>query len=129
DELAKLQDRVPPFPGAEARAILDASYGRPVTEGFARFDEEPFAAASIAQVHTARLANGTEVIVKLLRPGVRAQIVEDLTVLYALAGLAHRYWREARRVRPLELVAEYEKTVLDELDLLREGGNAAQLKR
>ncbi len=129
DELAKLQDRVPPFPGAEARAILDASYGRPVTEVFARFDEEPFAAASIAQVHTARLANGTEVIVKLLRPGVRAQIVEDLTVLYALAGLAHRYWREARRVRPLELVAEYEKTVLDELDLLREGGNAAQLKR
>ncbi|HEX7062916.1 MAG TPA: ubiquinone biosynthesis regulatory protein kinase UbiB [Woeseiaceae bacterium] len=129
DELAKLQDRVPPFPAAVARAMLDASYGRPVHEVFARFDEEPFAAASIAQVHTARLANGTEVIVKLLRPGVRARIVEDLTVLYALAGLAHRYWREARRVRPLELVAEYEKTVLDELDLMREGANAAQLKR
>jgi ubiquinone biosynthesis protein len=129
DELARLQDRVPPFPAETAMAMLQASYGRPVDEVFARFDREPFAAASIAQVHTAQLANGKEVIVKLLRPGVRAQIVEDLTVLYALATLAHRYWREAKRFRPLELVAEYEKTILDELDLMREGANATQLKR
>ncbi|HLT90971.1 MAG TPA: ubiquinone biosynthesis regulatory protein kinase UbiB [Woeseiaceae bacterium] len=129
DELAKLQDRVPPFPAEVAMERLRRFYGRPVTEVFARFDPEPFAAASIAQVHTARLANGAEVIVKLLRPGVREQIVEDLTVLYALARLAHRYWPPAKRFRPLELVAEYEKTILDELDLMREGANATQLKR
>lgn len=129
DELAKLQDRVPPFPAEVAIGILDRSYGRPVTEIFARFDREPFAAASIAQVHTASLPGGKEVIVKLLRPGVREQIEEDVTVLYALAELAERYWREARRFRPLELVAEYEKTIIDELDLMREGANAAQLKR
>lgn len=129
DELAKLQDRVPPFPAEVATGMLDAAYGRPVNEVFARFDREPYAAASIAQVHTAALESGTEVIVKLLRPGVRAQIVEDLTVLYALAELAHRYWPEAKRFRPLELVAEYEKTILDELDLMREGANATQLKR
>ncbi len=129
DELAKLQDRVPPFPAEIAIDILDRSYGRPVGEVFARFDREPFAAASIAQVHTACLFEGNEVIVKLLRPGVREQIEEDLAVLYALAELADRYWRGARRFRPLELVAEYEKTIIDELDLLREGANAAQLKR
>lgn len=129
DELAKLQDRVPPFPAEVAIGILDQSYGRPVTEVFERFDREPFAAASIAQVHTASLPGGKEVIVKLLRPGVRGQIDEDLAVLYALAELADRYWGEARRFHPLELVAEYEKTIIDELDLMREGANAAQLKR
>jgi ubiquinone biosynthesis protein len=129
DELAKLQDRVPPFPAEVAIDILDKSYERPVTEIFPRFDREPFAAASIAQVHTAALPDGAEVVVKLLRPGVRGQIEEDLTVLYALAELADRYWPEARRLRPLELVAEYEKTIIDELDLMREGANAAQLKR
>jgi ubiquinone biosynthesis protein len=129
DELAKLQDRVPPFPAEAAIEIIDASYGRPLAEVFARFDAKPYAAASIAQVHTAQLPDGTEVVVKLLRPGVRALIEEDLTVLYALAELADRYWPEAKRFRPVELVAEYEKTIIDELDLMREGANTAQLKR
>lgn len=129
DELAKLQDRVPPFPAEEAVAILSATYGKPVDEVFARFDFEPLAAASIAQVHTAALEDGTEVIVKLLRPGVRDQIEQDLDVLYAIAGLANKYWENSKRLRPLELVAEYEKTVIDELDLMREGANAAQLRR
>jgi ubiquinone biosynthesis protein len=129
DELAMLQDRVPPFAADAAINILDKAYGRSVDEVFARFDKEPFAAASIAQVHTAALADGTEVIVKLLRPGVRKLIEQDLDVLYALAGLADRYWTASKRLRPLEVVAEYEKTVIDELDLMREGANTAQLKR
>ena len=129
DELALLQDRVPPFPADEAIAILDDAYGRSVDEVFARFDKEPFAAASIAQVHTAALQDGTEVIVKLLRPGVRELIDRDLDVLYAIAGLADRYWEASKRLRPLEIVAEYEKTIIDELDLMREAANTAQLKR
>ncbi len=129
DELAKLQDRVPPFPAEEAVAILSATYSKPVDEVFARFDFEPLAAASIAQVHTAALDDGTEVIVKLLRPGVRDQIERDLDVMYAIAGLANKYWENSKRLRPLELVAEYEKTVIDELDLMREGANSAQLRR
>jgi ubiquinone biosynthesis protein len=116
DELALLQDRVPPFPADEAIAILDDAYGESVDKVFARFDKEPFAAASIAQVHTAALQDGTEVIVKLLRPGVRHLIDRDLDVLYAIAS-------------PLEVVAEYEKTIIDELDLMREAANTAQLKR
>ncbi len=129
DELAKLQDLVPPFPGEEAVRILEAAYEQPVTEVFKRFDVEPFAAASIAQVHTAALDDDTEVIVKLLRPGVEEQIERDLEVLRWLAELADRYWSLADRLRPLELVAEYEKTIIDELDLMREAANTAQLKR
>ena len=129
DELAKLQDRVPPFAGAVARESLERSYGRPLTEMFVRFEETPIAAASIAQVHGATLPGGQDVIVKVLRPGVRAQIEGDLELFYALARLAQKYWPESRRVRPLEVVAEYEKTVLDELDLMREAANASQLKR
>lgn len=129
DELAKLQDRVPPFPGSVARQMIERAYGKPLSEVFASFDETPLAAASIAQVHVARLLDGREVVVKVLRPGMRAVIERDLEVLYALAGLAERYWSEGRRLRPREVVAEYEKTVLDELDLMREAANAAQLKR
>ena len=129
DELAMLQDRVPPFPANEAIDILDRAYGQPVHNIFARFDEEPFAAASIAQIHTAKLHDGTEVIVKLLRPGVRKLIERDIEVLYALAGLADRYWNLGKRLRPLEVVAEYEKTIINELDLMREAANTAQLKR
>lgn len=129
DELAELQDKVPPFPAEEAIAILNKSYGQSVDEVFSRFDKEPFAAASIAQVHTAALQDGTEVIVKLLRPGVRELIEGDLEVMYAIAELADRYWSLSKRLRPLEIVAEYEKTIIDELDLAREGANTAQLKR
>ena len=129
DELAKLQDRVPPFPGSEARRLIEQSYGRSVTEVFAQFDETPLAAASIAQVHAARLPGGEEVVVKVLRPGMRGMIERDLEVLHALADLAQRYWAEGRRLRPREIVTEYQKTILDELDLMREAANASQLKR
>jgi ubiquinone biosynthesis protein len=129
DELEKLQDRVPPFPGAEARAIVERAYGRPVTEVFAEFDETPLAAASIAQVHAARLRSGEEVVVKVIRPGVRALIERDLEVMHVLAGLVLDYAREGRRLRPTEVVTEYQKTILDELDLMREAANAAQLGR
>ncbi len=128
-ELAKLQDKMPPFPAADALEQIQRIYGAPATEVFAEFDAEALAAASIAQVHVARLHSGEEVVVKLLRPGVREQIERNLEVMYALAGLARRYWKEARRLRPVEVVAEYEKTVLNELDLMREAANASQLKR
>ncbi len=129
DELAKLQDQVPPFPGEEAVAILSEIYGKPVAEVFARFDVEPLAAASIAQVHSAALDDGTEVIVKLLRPNVRLLIERDLEVLFAIAKLADKYWANGKRLRPVEIVAEYEKTVIDELDMMREAANTAQLKK
>jgi ubiquinone biosynthesis protein len=129
DELARLQDRVPPFPGPVARQLIESAYGRPVSQVFASFDETPLAAASIAQVHAATLPGGQEVVVKVLRPGMHAVIERDLEVLHALAQLAQRYWPEGRRLRPREIVDEYEKTILDELDLMREAANASQLKR
>ena len=129
DELAKLQDAVPPFPVEQAVAIIEGAYGESVDTVFERFDKEPLAAASIAQVHTAKLAAGHEVIVKVLRPGVQEQIESDLAVLRVLAGLADRYWEHGKRLRPLEIVDEYEHTILDELDLMREAANTAQLKR
>jgi ubiquinone biosynthesis protein len=129
DELVKLQDRVPPFPGEIAVAMLEQIYGKPLADIFSAFEPRPLAAASIAQVHTATLKEGGEVVVKVLRPGMRAMIDLDLEVLDELARLADRYWVEARPVRPIEVVREYRKTILDELDLLREAGNAAQLKR
>ena len=129
DELAKLQDAVPPFPVEQAVAIVESAYEQSVDEVFERFDKEPLAAASIAQVHTAKLKTGHEVIVKVLRPGVQEQIESDLAVLRVIAGLADRYWEHGKRLRPLEIVDEYEHTILDELDLMREAANTAQLKR
>ncbi len=129
DELAKLQDKVPPFPAEEVVAILERAFGRPVDETFAEFDSNALAAASIAQAHAAKLPDGQEVVVKVLRPNVRAMIRRDLEVLFALAEVAERYWPEARRLRPLEVVAEFEKTLDHELDLMREAASAAQLKR
>jgi ubiquinone biosynthesis protein len=129
DELAKLQDKVPPFPAEQAKEILNDAYGEPVENVFKRFDFEPLAAASIAQVHTAQLQNGQEVILKVLRPGVLEQIERDLEVLQMIARLADRYWEHGKRLRPLEVVAEYERTIIDELDLMREAANTAQLKR
>jgi len=129
DELAKLQDQVPPFASELALEIIEKAYGKPASEVFGSFEEQALAAASIAQVHAATLKDGTEVVVKMLRPGMREVIERDLEVMYFMAGLAHRYWREARRLRPVEVVREYEKTIIDELDLMREAANAAQLKR
>ncbi len=129
DELAKLQDQVPPFPGAQARARVEEVFGQSIATLFKEFDETPLASASIAQVHAARLHDGREVVVKVLRPGVERLIRADLDVLHLIAGLAEDYWRDGRRLRPREVVTEYERTVLDELDLIREAANAAQLKR
>lgn len=129
DQLARLQDRVPPFPGEQARQIIQAALEQTTAELFNEFDVEPLASASVAQVHTARLHDGRAVVVKVLRPGIEKIIRRDIALLYTIAGLADRYWSEARRLRPVEVVAEYEKTILDELDLMREAANAAQLRR
>jgi len=128
-ELAGLQDRVPPFPGDQARAIIEAAYGKSVGELFRDFDETPLASASIAQVHTATLHDGRDVVVKVLRPNIEPVIRRDLSLMYYVAGLAERYWREGRRLRPREVVAEFEKVIHDELDLVREAANAAQIRR
>jgi ubiquinone biosynthesis protein len=129
DELAKLQDAVPPFPTAQVIEILEGAYGRPVDDVFVHLDREPLAAASIAQVHKAELPDGAEVIVKVLRPGVQDMIERDLDVLRTVAGLAAKYWEHGTRLKPLEVIAEYEQTIIDELDLMREAANTAQLKR
>ena len=128
-ELVKLQDQVPPFPGEVAQQLVTEALGAPVAHLFRRFDTEPLAAASIAQVHAAELPDGREVIVKVLRPGMRELIQRDIAVLYALARLGARHSTEIRRLRPVEIVREYETTILDELDLMREAANAANLKR
>ncbi len=128
-ELAKLQDRVPPFPGAQARVLVEKAWGMPVGEALDAFDETPLASASIAQVHTARLKDGTDVVVKVLRPGIERTIREDIGILYTIARLAERYWKDGRRLRPVDVVREYEKTIFDELDLQREAANASQLRR
>jgi ubiquinone biosynthesis protein len=128
DELAKLQDRVPPFAWEDVAATLERAYGRPYTEVFKTFDRIPVASASVAQVHFATLPDGREVAVKILRPGIGAVIAHDVKLLYALAGLVARM-PEGRRLRPREVVAEFEHTIGDELDLMREAANASQLRR
>ena len=128
-ELAKLQDRVAPFPGQRARQIIETAFQKPITEIFHSCEEQPLASASVAQVHAATLKSGEDVVVKILRPGIEKVIRRDLSLLYYIAGLAERYWRDARRLRPREVVAEFEKTLYDELDLLREAANASQLRR
>jgi ubiquinone biosynthesis protein len=129
DELANLQDKVPPFPGAQARAIIEQALHSPIEELFAEFDETPLASASIAQVHSARLKDGREVVVKVVRPGIEALIRRDVGLLYLAAELAERYWREGHRLHARQIVAEYETTILDELDLMREGASASLLRR
>lgn len=129
DELAKLQDHVAPFPGRQAYSIIEEAYQKPMASIFKRFDEAPLASASIAQVHTAQLHDGQEVVVKVLRPNIEKLIRRDVALLYHLANLAETYWREARRLRPKAVVTEYEKTILDELNLTREAANGSQLRR
>lgn len=129
DELAKLQDRVPPFSGSAARQIVERALGKNIDELFSEFEETPLASASIAQVHAARLDDGSKVVVKVVRPGIEAVIRRDVDLLHIVADLAQRYWRESRRLRPREVVDEYEMIILDELDLLREAASASQLRR
>ncbi len=129
DELTKLQDRVPPFPGNQARELVERALGKPLAEAYSSFEDEPFASASIAQVHGAVLPDGKAVVVKVLRPAIDRIIRRDVALLYRVAELAESYWKEGRRLRPLEVVEEYETTIFDELDLTREAANAAQLRR
>ncbi|MEM1412748.1 MAG: ubiquinone biosynthesis regulatory protein kinase UbiB [Pseudomonadota bacterium] len=129
DELALLQDQVPPFPGEAAKAIVEKALRRPVDECFASFDIEPLASASIAQVHPATLPDGREVVVKVVRPDIEANLRRDVDLLKAVAGLAERYWEGGQRVHPLEIVKEFETYVFDELDMQREAANASSLRR
>jgi len=129
DELALLQDQVPPFPGDQARAIVEEALGAPIAALYARFDETPLASASIAQVHAAVLPDGREVVVKVARPGIRKQIARDLDLLHALANLVARWHPQADKIRPQEIVEEIEKTLYHELDLQREAANASLLRR
>ncbi|MDP2751195.1 MAG: ubiquinone biosynthesis regulatory protein kinase UbiB [Rhodocyclaceae bacterium] len=129
DELAKLQDQVPPFPSEQAIATLEKAYGKPVDQVFTRFVREPVASASVAQVHFATLPDGKEVAVKILRPHMKAIIAQDIALLYSVAGLVERFWADGKRLRPKEVVAEFEKHLADELDLMREAANCSQLRR
>ena len=127
-ELTQLQDRVPPFPGDDAVKVIEASFGQPLDELFSEFNREPVASASVAQVHFAKLKTGEEVAVKVIRPDIEKVIGRDLELLYLVARVARRYSRQARRLRPVEVVDEFRKTLQDELDLRREAANASQLK-
>ncbi len=129
EELARLQDRVPPFPGSVSVSILEATYRRPLHEVFAHFDPEPVASASVAQVHFATLHNGQEAAVKILRPQIGRIIARDIGLMLTLAHLLQRWIQEARRLRPVEVVGEFRKHLADELDLMVEASNASQLRR
>jgi ubiquinone biosynthesis protein len=135
-ELAKLQDQVPPFPGAAAKAEVERALGRRTEDLFASFDSVPLASASVAQVHAARLkeatvapGTGLEVIVKVLRPGVAGMIRRDVDLMHSIARYVEYWIPESRRLKPREVVQEYEQVIFDELDLMREGANASQLRR
>lgn len=129
DELAKLQDEVPPFPEAQSVAIIEKALGKPVGELFASFEATPIASASVAQVHAAELHGGEQVVVKVVRPDIEPVIRQDLALMFTLAQLVARYLPDGRRLRPVEVVADYELIILDELDLAREAANASQLRR
>ncbi|MDO8953880.1 MAG: ubiquinone biosynthesis regulatory protein kinase UbiB [Gammaproteobacteria bacterium] len=127
--LSKLQDQVKPFPSAVAVEILRATYGIAPDQIFAEFNPEPLASASIAQVHTARLTTGEEVVVKILRPNVTEILRDDISLLYGMASIIDRFWAGGQRLKLHEVVAELERNILDELDLMREAANGSQLRR
>tara|TARA_R110002110_G_scaffold205066_7_gene417212 strand:- start:360518 stop:362161 length:1644 start_codon:yes stop_codon:yes gene_type:complete len=129
DELAKLQDKVPPFPKEQSQAIIEQALGKPVSELFAQFEAAPMASASVAQVHAARLHDGSEVVVKVVRPDIEPVIRQDMALLFTLARLVEKYLPQGRRLRPVEVVSDYQLVILDELDLGREAANACQLRR
>ena len=129
DELARLQDRVPPFPAAQARRLVEQAFGQSIETLFSEFEAEPVASASIAQVHFAVLKDGRQVAVKVLRPGMLDVIEDDLSLLRTLARWVERVSVDGKRLRPREVVAEFDNYLHDELDLVREAANAAQLRR
>jgi ubiquinone biosynthesis protein len=129
DELARLQDRVPPFPSELAIAELEHAFGKPVDQVFASFERTPVASASVAQVHFAVLPDGREVAVKILRPGIQPVIEHDIALLQVAASLLETLWADGRRLKPREVVAEFDKYLHYELDLMREAANCSQLRR
>ena len=129
DELAKLQDNVPPFPQQQSIDIIEKGLGKPVAELFASFEARPMASASVAQVHAATLHSGEQVVAKVIRPDIEPIIRQDLALMFTLAKLVARYFPDGRRLRPVEVVTDYELIILDELDLGREAANACQLRR
>ena len=129
DELARLQDRVPPFDSGVAVAIIEKAFGRPLAQIFATFEQTPIASASIAQVHFATLPNGREVAVKVLRPNMKPAIEKDLALMHMMARWVEHASTDGKRLKPREVVGEFDKYLHDELDLLREAANAAQLRR
>ena len=129
NELARLQDRVPPFDSSVAVAIIEKAFGRPLAQIFATFEQTPTASASIAQVHFATLPNGREVAVKVLRPNMKPAIEKDLALMHMMAGWVEGSSADGKRLKPREVVGEFDKYLHDELDLLREAANAAQLRR
>lgn len=129
NELSKLQDNVPPFSGDLAKQMVEAAYGCSIDEVFTHFDLMPLASASIAQVHAATLKNGDAVVVKIIRPNIEKLIRRDIGLMYLVANLTERFWSQGYRLRPREVVAEFEQTIYDELDLMREAANASLLRR
>ncbi len=129
DELAKLQDQVTPFSKSQALEILNTAYDKSIDQIFKKIDDEPLAAASIAQVHSAKLSDGKNVIIKILRPDIQVQIEKDISALYIIARSLEKFWSESEQVKPTEIVKEYEKTIINELNLKREAANAARLKK
>ncbi|MGF1805210.1 ubiquinone biosynthesis regulatory protein kinase UbiB [Aliivibrio sifiae] len=130
DQLALLQDQVAPFDGQLAKDQMEIALGGPLENWFTEFDIIPLASASIAQVHTAKLKeSGREIVLKIIRPDIRPVIEADIRLMYRMAGLVEQHIPEARRLKPVEVIEEYEKTLLDELDLRREASNAMQLRR
>jgi ubiquinone biosynthesis protein len=129
DELAKLQDQVPPFPSVQAIAVMESAYRKPLHEVFRSFEETPVASASVAQVHFAVLPDGREVAVKILRPGITDIIAHDVSLMKVAADLIELLWADGRRLKPKDVIAEFEKHLEDELDLMREAANASQLRR
>ena len=129
EALAHLQDRVAPFDSDQARAIVEADLGADIADCFSEFERDPLASASVAQVHGAKLLDGTPVVVKVIRPGIEKVIRQDIRLLYLMARLLQRFWAEGPRLRPVEVVSDYEKTIFDELDMQREAANASQLRR
>ena len=128
-ELEKLQDQVPPFPATQARRIIEASLDDSVDSAFIDFQDIPLASASVAQIHTANLQSGAEVVIKIIRPGIRQVINRDLQVMYFLAGIVERFWQDGKRLHAIEVVKDYEQTILNELNLLMEAANTAVLRK
>ncbi len=129
DELKSLQDNVSPFPGEVAKSIIEQALKQSTDDVFKSFSVEPLASASIAQVHAAQLHSGKEVVVKVIRPGITSVIHQDIALMYLVGGIVEKYWEDGKRLHPVEIISDYEKTIFDELDLQREAANASQLRR